>query len=319
MSLARRPFSRASRTVARIPSTSASIHGSAVPLPNPSRRSGSSLITGAHHSFESRPTNGCQILLEIFQIVLCGHLSGAGIVHHLPEGHARISCGPRKRELPVAVQPYAELQLAFRDRARRQLAYGRRPIGLLDVSDEFQLADQRPGSRAPTICSFFTALPPCPCKSLDFGYDGRGDPGQVVNPAPTSRKIPIDVATVQNPHEFDIGCLDRQAYPVFADPNAVETTGPAQSSRVTNTAHVVRGLYLFDGLPDSSQHDRVADSLQVTFEALAEREPHSRSSRARKTASLVVLSVRRPCRTAAASAVSSSTSTNTSCNSSRCS
>ena len=146
MSLARRPFSRASRTVARTSSTSGSVHGSAGPLPNPSRRSpssccrarrfGSSLITGAHHSVRITPDGWSPILLEIFQIVLRGHLPGAGVVYHLPQGHARISCGPCKRELPVAVQPYVVLQLPFRDRVRQQLAYGRRPIGLLDVSDK---------------------------------------------------------------------------------------------------------------------------------------------------------------------------------------
>lgn len=99
--------------------------------------------------------DGLQVLFEIFEVVLDRRLAGARIVHHLPQGNARIAGRPREGRLPVPIEPGVVLQLPLPDGARQQLSQSGRAVGLLHVLDKFQFADQFQGKPRAYHALFF--------------------------------------------------------------------------------------------------------------------------------------------------------------------
>ena len=67
--------------------------------------------------------DGSEVSLKVLEIVLGRHLSGAGIVHHLPQGHPGIASCPCERELSIPVQSDVVFQLPLLNRLREQLAH----------------------------------------------------------------------------------------------------------------------------------------------------------------------------------------------------
>jgi hypothetical protein len=65
-----------------------------------------------------------------------------------------------------------------------------------------------------------------------------------------SRKIPVDISSVQTAHEGDQLLIDGYADPVFTDSDAVMVASAFQLPGILDLLQALRLLYMLDDRPD---------------------------------------------------------------------